>query len=202
MLKIFEKTENEIQEEREFNQYCNNETKRKDICPAYVFTQDRTKVDVTDLEECQIIRLYRQAFKEYILAKSNNEIDKRGRIESINDAFKLTDSLKGRRNVSYEGLKKFLEFLTPEFLKEYDMPMMGFSLSQKDKEIYNSLAKQILSPLIKDKMSKVDLIARYINESKGNFEEITFEKRIEVIDQLILNEQSRMAYKTDVQEFS
>ena len=82
------------------------------------------------------------------------------------------------------------------------MPMMGFSLSQKDNETYKVLAKQILSPLIKDKMSKVDLIARYVNESKGNFEEITFEDKIEVIDQLILNEQSRMAYKTDVQEFS
>lgn len=72
--------------------------------------------------------------------------------------------------------------------------MMAFSLSQNDINCYKVLAKQLLTPFIKDKMQKVDLIAKYIEESKDNFEDVPEEVRMKVIDQLIVNEQSKKSY--------
>ncbi len=72
--------------------------------------------------------------------------------------------------------------------------MMAFSLSQNDTNCYKVLAKQLLTPFVKEKMQKVDLIAKYIEESKGNFEDIPEEVRMKVIDQLIVNEQSKKSY--------
>ncbi|NCB48536.1 MAG: hypothetical protein EOM55_02810 [Clostridia bacterium] len=196
MLKIFDKTLKEIEMEKEL--YCNSITldkeKSKEICPCYVFAKDGTKVDIFDLPEEQIIRIYRQALKEYIIAKSNNELDRNGRIDSINDAFKMTEILKGHRTATYEGLKQIIKLFSPDFLNKYDMPMFGVYLSKDDIENYKILAKKLLSSFVKEKMQKVDLIAKFIEESKGNFEDISLETKHEVIEQLIKNEQSRNSY--------
>lgn len=195
MLKIFDKTLKEIEEEREFNFYeTASKSNPKEICPCYIFAKDGRKVDILDLPEEQIIRIYRQSLKEYIIAKANNELDRNGRIESVDDAFKMTEILKGHRKASFEGLKQVIKFFSPDFLNKYDMPMMAFSLLQRDLEDYKVLAKQLLTPFVKEKLQKVDLIVKYIEQSKGNFEDISNEARCEVIDQLIINEQSKKSY--------
>jgi len=205
MLRIFDKTESEIEAEKKLNQY--RKTSKKDgvidICPSYALTKDGARVDVSDLPEEQIVRFYRQALKEYIIAKSNNEMDKNDRIKSTYDAFKLTDCLKGRRMVSSDGLKKLLLLLSPDFLNKYDMPLMPFSLSQNDIDCYKKTAKELLTPIIMEKMSKVKLIVKFIEESKGNFGAISEDATFEVIDQMVINEQRRKAYKeANVQEHS
>lgn len=196
MLKVFDKTLKDIETEKEYNQYCeaNSKEKIKDFCPCYVFAKDGTRVDILDLPEEQIIRIYRQALKEYVIARSNNELDRNGRIESVNDAFKIAEILKGKKTASFEGLKEIIKLFSPDFLNKYDLPMMAFSLSQNDINCYKVLAKQLLTPFVKDKMQKVDLIAKYIEESKDNFEDVPEEVRMKVIDQLIVNEQSKKSY--------
>lgn len=203
MLSIFEKTQDEMEEEKEFNKYCEGGKKGiiKDVCPFYIVSKDKTKVDVLDLSEEQIIHLYRQSLREYIIARSNHEMDSNGMIESTYDAFKLTEGLKGKRTVSYEGLKQILELFSPDFLTKYERPMMDFSLSQSEKEVYKIIAKKLLTPFVNEKMNKVETIAKYLKESKGDFENVSDEMKYEVINQLIINEQSRKVYRqTEVQE--
>lgn len=191
MLSVYKKNLTEIEDEKELYKYYNIEGIKHEVCPTYVLAKDGTKVDVVDLQEDQIIGLYRSALKEFIIARANGEIDKSGKIECISDAFKLTEGLKGRKIISYTGVKSLYEFFTPDFLKEYDMPMMGFILTSRDEEEYQNLARQILLPLIKEKMEKVDLIARYIKESSNDFVSVFPCEKMKVLDQLSLNEKNR-----------
>ncbi len=175
MLKVYEKTEGEIRGERNYNKAFPTlgNSPVKIVCPTYVVKKDGTKVDVWDLKEEEILSFVNQALREGIVAKTKKVYGKDGQIEALVEASKLTKELKGHYTPSDKGLKSAIE------------------LFEDDNSFIRSWSKDILTPLVTDELSKVKTIARYLQETNGNFYEPTKKQLFEVVDQLSQNEKNK-----------
>ncbi|MDD4110930.1 MAG: hypothetical protein PHS54_05225 [Clostridia bacterium] len=177
MLKVYQKTQQEIDEERSQNNAYARMVKGHGeiVCPCYVVKKDGTKLDVWGLKEEEILSFVNQSLREGIVAKTKKAYDKNGGIEVLVEASKLTKELRGHYTPSDKGLKSIIE------------------LFEDDNQFIRSWSKDILTPLVSDKLSKVNTIAEYLQETNGNFDKPTKKQLFQVIDQLSQNEQNKNA---------
>ena len=180
MLKVFEKSKEQIEKEAAEHRFGAKLVKgvAKPVCPYYVITKDGQMVDVSQLSEKQILTFYVQALKQGTNDKLNNKFSKDGKIESLEEANKLTRALRSpfaSYKPSYGGLKTILD------------------LFEDNDERIRSWAKDLLTPLVHEQISDVEKFAKFMQESQGNFEKPTKEQKFQIIDQLAINEQNRKA---------
>ena len=96
-----------------------------------------------------------------------------GRIAEVDEAFKLTEVLRGpfaSYKPSWEGLKSILK------------------LYENDNVKVSGLARDLFTPFAGEKLSTINTIASYIKESKQDITPPTYDEMCRVIDQMAKNE--------------
>ena len=163
MLRVYRKTAQQIEKE-------NNERTvwqkfhLKPVSPCYILTDNGEKIDISELSEKQILSICTRALTQH----ANDRSD-----EDIFAAYRLTEALKGYYEPSYDGLKTII------------------GLYQNDNQTIRSNAHDLFTPLVDEKLREINTIAKFLQESKGNYEAPTYDQMLQVIDQQIKNEQNK-----------
>jgi hypothetical protein len=204
MFKVFEKSEEEfLAENRVIQQDMNNEEPRaNEICLYYVVDNLNNKVDVDALSEEQLIAIYKRIFKEFVVARANKNCDKKGFIESIYEAEKLTSILKNHHSFSLVGVKKILEMCSPYSFKFFDNQKLKIGLNNADLECYRIATEEVLMPLIQSKVDIIDMYVKDIKEISGTSGVVSNEERIRIIENFLEEKERRKVHQKDNLEFS
>ena len=176
MLKVFLKTDKEIEEEENWYRFGAAIAKGipMKVCPYYLVRKNGEKVNVSDLSEKDIYSFYAQALETAYKDKKNSSKN-----DALAEAFKLTDALiKTDYSPSYEGLR------------------YAFELMENDDKTISSWSQDLIKPLASNKIDYVNVIATYLQESKGNFEGPTKEQKLQVVNQLEKNAKNKKLAKT------
>ena len=163
MLRIYEKPEYEIEKEKN-ERTAWKAFHLKPVSPYYILTDNGEKIDISALSEKQILSICTQALTQHANDPRN---------EDLFVAYRLTKALKGYYEPSYDGLKTII------------------GLYKDNNDVIRSHAKDLFGPLVNDKLEKIEIITRFLQESRGNYKAPTYDQKLQVIDQLIKNEQNK-----------
>lgn len=171
MLKIFEKTKQEIIEELKGkmpNKRINYIP--EDFCKTYVITKDNEKVETRDMTEGQILSFISQA----IIGSVNSE-----------DGSIKQEDLEG-----YNEAKRLLRILD-DFTPSYFGMKAVLDLFEHENSAVRSYAMALLMPICEDKMKEIESITKFLKETQGDFSMSTKEEKIQVVNTLADNERMR-----------
>lgn len=166
MLKIYEKTEKEIDEELKI--FCLKQSQeltqkyRKSICTTYVITKEGHRVDTDELGEKQVLGLCKSAI---ITAFNKNDF------YLLNEAFRLANITSARIDLSYAGLKEIVPMLKDNRVK------------------VRAWSADIFGCFDLTKYHNACLITKFLEQSKGNFNEPNKNQICNTLDIMEKNEQ-------------
>lgn len=178
MIKVYEKTEQELNKEYHERYVYSKMVRGKPlpVCPYYVIKKDGTKMDADKLSEKEVIGL----------CKNSIEFSA-GNIKLENEACSLKDACKLVR--SLEKNKDFTKLSCESLCTIIDL----FNSSNKQ---IASQSKDMLMSIAKKQVDEVEIIAKFLNESAGCFKKPTAEQKKIVATQIESNEKKK-ANKTE-----
>lgn len=170
MLKVYEKTDKEFNEEVNLKSFYSRMVKwsPEPVCKFYVVKKDGAKKDVWDLDEKEIFSFITQAMMNEVIDKNVKD-----KVE-IKEAIKLSQILEGHFKPSLTGLKSIIEML-----------------NDNNPNVV-SLSKDIFTPIVHQEISEIKTIAKFLQESNGNFERPTKQQLLEVVDQMEKNKKNKV----------
>lgn len=173
MINIRTKTEEEIKNEESLYAFGAQIAKGrpKTVCPTYLVKRDGTRVDTYDLTEKEILGLIEIDLVDYTNPRGNYKKDNRTDL----DSFHLATELKG-----------------------HYIPSIDATIKLANLEIqYGHIVRDLMGTIgALNHLSVAEVIARFNKESNGDFEPVTTEEAIVILEQMAVNEINRKQNKS------
>ncbi len=171
---VYRKTPNDLMRERKERKLsCAPE---RPLCVTYVVTKDGDCIDTDQLTETQILAIARQAI--LLSAQAHKE----GRVLRDNlviEANCLMEVVKPHYQPTLAGMKVMIPLL-----QHADNVVQGFARDV------------LLTTAERGGLARIQEIARFFKESQGNFDPLTGEDLLRVVNQMQVNEQRRQERAT------
>ena len=168
MIKIYQKTQKEIEKETSLDAWLAREVKGKPkrVCPTYLVMKDGTKIDTADLTEEQIMAI----------------ID-----EDVQDFLSPTGSYRTHNHLYSFDLIKATE---RSWIPSADAILQTYAMEQTYGHIMADL-RGVINIQSNNVVGKAETIARFQKESNGDFEPPTTNEIVSIIQQMSYNEKAK-----------
>ena len=168
MIKIYQKTQKELQEEESLNAFANAVVRgtKEEVCPTYVILNGEKK-DTWNLTEEDVFSLVIHDVDDF--SRDSISYNKRRGKPGI-DSFDLFNVLSKNFKLSPKGNIYFLEL----------------------EKRYGHIMIDLLGGLTKmETMNQARIIAKFQKETNGDFSYVTADEIQSIIEQMALNEKNR-----------
>lgn len=152
-------------------------TKPKAICPYYFVDDTGKRFELAQLNENQIINFCAQSIEAYAMLNNNQD---------SNNAVQLKQQVMREANGFITAVHYYCNF-TPS----WNAMKTIVNYTNAESSTVRSVAKNLFGVVADDKLRETEIIARFMQEAKGNYERPTAEQMCQVINQKIINERQK-----------
>jgi len=179
---LLKKSDNEIAKEQANYDYATSLVygTPKTVCPYYFVDNTGKKFELARLSESQILNFCTQSMDEMVRLNNYPYLKNVGQLkeETCREAYELLGAVEKycQFEPSWDGMKTIVKYTNAD----------SSSLRSFSNDLFGSSKARL-------KLQEIESIARFVQESQGNFGRPTTEQMFQVIDQKIKNEKAKKA---------